>query len=204
MPSIGPERGGRQGLVFDQQESRRGTSQLSRHDQDIPGTGAAAGDEVLGAGRVAGHGHGEGEDRRPGQVAAGDRRAGLGRDRRHPLAQLEQLRLAHALGRAEHDVGLARLCPHRRQVRERGGERLAADLAQRGGLAAEVDALDQRVDRGRDRAARHRDRRVVAAAEHEARARRRQPLAKQRQQLELTHGATIPEAGPCAWLWIDL
>ena len=63
-----------------------------------------------------------------------------------------------------------------------------------------MDALDERVDRGRGGAAGDGDRGVVAAAEPHPRARRRQALAQLRQQLELAHRLTIPNrvAGPGA------
>ena len=54
-------------------------------------------------------------------------------------------------------------------------------------VAAEVDALDERVDGGRGGAAGHGDRRVVAAAEANPRPAGGQPLPNPRKQLELAH-----------------
>ncbi len=63
-------------------------------------------------------------------------------------------------------------------------------------LAAEVNAVDEGVDRGRRGAAGHGDRGVVAAAEADTRPVRGQPLPYPRQELELAHAAHSPRAGP--------
>ena len=91
----------------------------------------------------------------------------------HPVEQLEAAVLVEVGGDAEHDVGLARLGAHRGQVGERRGERLARRSARRPArVAAEMDALDERVDRGRGGAAGDGDRGVVAGAEPHPAARR--------------------------------
>ena len=105
----------------------------------------------------------------------------------HAVEQLEAAVLVEVGGDAEDDVGLAGLGAHRRQVGERRGQRLVADLGQARLLAAEVDAVDEGVDRGRGGAAGHGDRGVVAAAEADPRARGGQPFPYPRQQLELAH-----------------
>jgi len=136
---------------------------------------------------VADHGHREGQRRRPGDVPAGDRGPGLGGQGDHPVEQPQALPLAEVGRDPEHDVGLAGLGPHRRQVGERGGQRLAPDRRQVGVLAAEVHPLDHGVDRGRGGAAGDGDRGVVAGAEPDAGPGGGEALAHLGQQLELTH-----------------
>ena len=83
-----------------------------------------------------------------------------------PSSISQRVVLVEVLGHAEHAVGLTRPAPHRREVGERGGERPAADLRRATAAAAEVDPVDDRVDRGRGRAAGDGDRGVVAAAQN--------------------------------------
>ncbi len=73
-------------------------------------------------------------------------------------------------GNPQRDVGLACLCPHRRDIRQRPRQRLPADVleARLGVVEAEVRALDDRVDRRHAQLQRFDDRRVVADAAHES------------------------------------
>ncbi len=110
---------------------------------------------------MADHGHRDGERRGAGHVATGEDRAGLPGQRGDPVDQLDAAVLIEAAWHSEDDVGLAGLGAHRGEVGEGGGEGLAADLGEARLLAAEVDPLDDRVDRGCGCPAGHRDRRIV-------------------------------------------
>ena len=116
---------------------------------------------------MADDGEREAEHRRAGDVAAGERGPGLLRHRLDSVQQLQALVLVEVLRDPEDDVGLARPGSHRGEIGEGGGERLVPDGPEGGRLAAEVDAIDQRVHGCRGHAGRIGDRRVIAAPDHD-------------------------------------
>ncbi len=112
-----------------------------------PGPGARAADEVLGPRRVADRGDRNRELAGRRQVAAGHRNPRGARDCGNPLAEVEHALRVEPRGAAEPDVRLAGLGAHRREVAERRRHRLAADGVRRTPGRAEVDAVDDRIDR---------------------------------------------------------
>lgn len=82
----------------------------------------------------------------------------------HPGGEGERVGLAEALGKPEHDVGLARIGAHRGEVAERARERAMADVGRgdRRVVEPEVDPVDHRVDADRLDRPRAHDRAVVA------------------------------------------
>ncbi len=137
----------------------------------------------------------QGQDRCARYVSAGKRRAGRLGDFRHSVQQLQAAVLVEVGGNAEDDVGLARLRAHRRQVGERHGKRLGADLRRAAPLAPEMDAVDEGVDRGCGDPAGGGDGGIVAAAEQYARAGLRQARPYAIQELELAHALILPAGG---------
>ena len=175
--------------ALEQEQPGRRPAELAGDHQELPGPGARAADEPARIAR-SDHRHSEQQGGRRGDVATGDRDPMQGRHLRQPIGELEQLGFAAVLRHAELDVGLARFGPHRREVRQRHREPLSAHLPQAERRDPEVDALHQRVDSGHAGAVADRDRRIVAAAEHErgrdvGRAGEGDPLADRRDQLEL-------------------
>ncbi len=119
------------------------------------------------------------------QVAAADRDAELGGERLRALGEVGHLFRRQVLGQGEHEVGLAGLGAHRREVGGRRGEALVSEVAHRGGREPEVDALHEAVDGGDgDPVAR-----VTAASSpeptHDALAAVAEPAADRVDQLEL-------------------
>ena len=161
---------GELGAVEQQQAGRR-PAELAGDDHDVPRLGAGARDELIRRAGVADHGHRQEQDRRPGHVAADDRHPVRRRGCREARAEVHRPRLVQVGGDAQLHVCLTRGSAHRGEIGEGGRERLVANGPERGRLPAEVDALDERIDRRRGHAGRLGDGRVIAASDHD-RARR--------------------------------
>ena len=131
----------------------------------------------------------EQELRRAHEVAAGHADPVAQGDLRQAVGDPQQRLVVLARRGAEDDVGLPGLRPHRGQVRQRGGQGLAADRLGRELGPREVHSLDHRVNRdGARRLGRLGDGGVVAAGDAQARAGRREPLDHPRDQVELAAG----------------
>ncbi|MEJ7718177.1 MAG: hypothetical protein WKF31_09520 [Thermoleophilaceae bacterium] len=141
---------------------------------------------------VVGPSHdGDREEHRVGgdHVAAGHHRAGALGERLHPVHHRERPGGVGAPRQREADVGLARLGPHRGEIRERRGQRLVADVGGAVGRQLEVDPVGREVGRG-DRHAPGPDHRgVVARPPEHARSTRAEAGLDRRYELELTHGS---------------
>ena len=165
----GLARGGAPGAaVHDRQRGCARTESAGDADQ-VRGTRAVASDERA---RLIGPADGRDRDRQSGggdHVAAEERRAGAQREGVGGAHELQRTPLAEVGRKSQHQVRLAGVGAHRREVRERGRERPVPDLV-RGGAPvpeAEVDAVDHRVDRGdAHRSRTHHSGVVAAPAQH--------------------------------------
>ena len=132
--------------ALEQEQPGGRAAELAGHGHHVAGARAGAGDELARGGRLADRGHGDDQRRRPGDVAPGHRHTVLGGDLGHAVGELQELGFGARLRHPELDVGLGGRRPHRGQVGERDGERLAAHLAELERRQLEVHPLDQGVD----------------------------------------------------------
>ena len=107
----------------------------------MAGPCAVAPDERVRVVGPAGHADGDGQAVGGDHVAAGDRDAVLFRQRLHAADERTRVRRIEPARQRERHMRLAGLGPHRREVGQRGGERLVADVGRRMRVEPEVGAL---------------------------------------------------------------
>ena len=112
----------------------------------------------------------------------------------HPVDQLE--RVAEVLREHHRYVRLAGLGPHRRDVGQRRGQRLPADVAGGVGAALEVDAVDERVDGVHRERPCSRDGRVVSCPANEPSAAVGERPFDCGDEAELAHGRSSARRQP--------
>jgi hypothetical protein len=134
-------------LFPQEQQARCGAAELAGDPDPIPGLRAVAPHRRLRRGKPAHHGHGDHERARGDHVAPGDSDVPAPGALLQAAHELERVGLAEVRGQRERHDRLARLGPHRREVGERGGERLPADVAGSMGGELEVDPFGDRVHR---------------------------------------------------------
>jgi hypothetical protein len=149
--------------AFEDREPGGGGPEVAGHADQIAGLRAVAADQ-----RVLAVGPADDRDRdrqrRPAhEVAAGDRGAAVGGQRLGARMQRDHVGLGERVGHDDRQERLAGLGAHRREVRQRAGERAVARVRGRPARAeAEVGAVDHDVDRHGGHAAGAQHGRVVA------------------------------------------
>jgi hypothetical protein len=152
-----------------------GCAERAGHADEITGARTVAPDQRLRPLDPADGGHGDGERRRAHNVPAGDHGPVLPCQLLCAADELQRALLGKALGKAEQEIRLAGVRAHRGEVREGARDGEPPDLLRRvpSAVQAEVNALDDRVERGDGDRPCADDRGVVPHASEQSRRRRR-------------------------------
>ena len=191
--------------AFEQLEAGSRSAEPAHQNQGITRLRPAPRDEAAGIRCMADDRNRQKEDGRCDDIAAHHGNFLGGGDPGHAVRERKQVGFGEILGEAELDQGLARLCAHGRQVGERNRQGFVPDRLGRVRGAPEVNAFDDRIDRGRCGAPRTAHSGIVAAGKRDPfRARRActgDPFSHEADELEF---AWHPPGRIGAMRWIVL